>query len=325
MPLLLALAFALAAHAQEAVPPAGAGLVVDRVAAVVNEEIVTLSEVYELGADYFPEVIAQKGEAGRSAAEHEVLERLIERRLVAQEMATLKLDISDQDLERAIDDVARRNGLDRDSLRAEVERSGLAWDQYRAELRENLRDMKFAQAVLRPRITITDDELRDAYLRSTANAPASARVQAIFLAFPITADEAGKQAVRDRAAAIRAQAATGDFAALARENDQGPFGANDGEMGTFQPGELVAALDAAVQATATGQVSEPVETPQGVFLLRVAGRESAAGDFEAHRERIADMVFQTRLEDEKERWFQQARRRAAVRVLLPDAGATATP
>lgn len=328
MVLLLALGWLAGAWAAEAPTPpsapapAGPGVVADRVAAVVNDEIVTLTEVYELGASYIEEAVVRDGEAARGRAEREVLERLIERRLVGQEMATLRLDVTDQDLDRAIDDVARRNGLDRDTLREEIERSGMSWDQYRAELKENLRDMKFAQAVIRPRITITEDELKDAFLRATQGAPAAAHVQALFLAFPPDADEAAKQAVREKAAALRAEAAGGaDFGALSKQHDQGPFGERGGEMGTFRPGELREDLDAAVRATAVGEVSPPVETSQGVFLLRVAERSSGGGDFEAMRDQIADNIFAARLEDEKERWFQQARRRAAVRVLLADTDA----
>lgn len=321
---LLALSLLGAARAEEPAPGPGAGVVVDRVAAVVNDEIVTLSEVYELGADYLAEAVAVGGEQARASAEVEVLERLIERRLVGQEMAALKLDVTDQDLEKAIDDVARSNGLDRETLRVEVEKSGLGWDQYRAELRENLREMKFEQAVLRPRVTVTEDELKDAYLRVAGDTPVAARVQAIFLAFPKDGDDAARASVRQRAEDLRVQAASGDFGALSRANDQGPFGAQGGEMGTFAPGELMETLDKALQATPTGQVSPVVETEMGVFLLKVAARESRGGaDLEAMRERLSNQIFQVRMEDEKARWFQQARRRAAVRVLLP--GAPATP
>lgn len=298
--------------------PTVAGPVVDRVAAAVNDEIVTLSEVYEFGGAYIAEGVGRAGEAERPKAELEVLERLIERRLVSQEMAALKLDLNEQELDRSIDDIARRNGLDRDGLRVEVERSGMGWDQYRGELRENLRDMKFAQSVLRPRVTVTEDELRDTWRRTAQNAAPTAHILALFLAFPKDADEAARAAVLARAEALRAEAVAGaEFAELSRKHDEGSFGAEGGEMGSYAPGQLIGELDTAVVATPTGTVSAPVVLGQGVFLLYVADRQAAAGDFEAMRPKLEDEVFLARMEDEKERWFQQARRRAAVRILLP--------
>ncbi|MES2639142.1 MAG: peptidylprolyl isomerase [Myxococcota bacterium] len=297
-----------------------AGTVVDRVAAVVNEDIITLSEVYAFGGSYISEVIAARGPDSRAAAEAEVLERLLERRLVEQEMAALKLDLVDSDVDRSISEIAERNGMDIDALRKEVERSGMAWDQYRNELKENLRDMKFAQTVLRPRVNVTEDELRDAWLRAAPAAPASSRVQALVLAIPPGATEAEREAVVARARALRDEArAGGDFAALSRANDQGPFGEQGGEMGVFKAGELVDTLDNVIVNTPVGEVSEPIVIGDGVYLLRVAERIEGANDFEARRGEVSEQVFQSRLEDEKERWFQEARRRAVVRILLPGA------
>jgi peptidyl-prolyl cis-trans isomerase SurA len=298
--------------------PAVPGVVIDRVAAVVNEEIITLSEVYAFGTAYIDQVVAAQGESARSAAEHEVLDRLLERRLVDQEMRELKLDVNEQDIDRSIAQIAERNGLDTEGLRKEIEKSGMGWDQYRSELGESLRDMKFAQSVLRPRINITDDELRDAWLRSNPAAPASARVQALVLSIPPNATDAARAAVLERAQKLRDQARAGaDFGALSKANDEGPFGSHDGEMGVFKPGELVDALDHVISTAPVGEVSDPIVLGDGVYLLRVAERISGATDFEAQREQVSEQVFQARLEDEKKRWFQEARRKAAIRILLP--------
>ena len=296
-------------------------LVIDRVVAVVNDELVLLSEVYAFGGPYIEEAAATDPSA-RTRAEGEVLDRLLERKLVEQEMRDLKIDLSDQDLDRSITDIAQRNGYDVDGLRREVERSGMTWDQYRSELRENLRDMKFAQMVLRPRINITEDELRDAWRRTGATAaPASYRVQAIVLALPPGISDAEKQAIIDRAKALRAQAVGGaDFAGLSQANDQAGFGERGGEMGTFKAGELVDTLDHTIQALPVGEVSEPVVMGNAVFLLKVAERIAGADDFASRRDELAEAVFQSRLEDEKGRWYQEARRRATIRLLLTPAG-----
>lgn len=291
-------------------------MVVDRVAAVVNDEVITLSEIYEIGGLYITEQLAIQGEGKRTAIEHEVLERLIEQALINQTITSLDLEVTPQELDRSIDDIAQRNGLDRDQLRAEVERAGMAWDEYRDALGDDLRELKFTQTVIRPRINITEDELRDAYLR--IDQPTAAVVQAIFLSFPLGADEAARQAVVARAEELRQQALGGaDFAELSKQHDQGPYGANGGEMGRFRKGELMPALDNAVYSTAPGSVSAPVVIAQGVLLLKVVRTEAAGGDFESMRGQIMEKIFSERIVEEQERWFQQARRQASVRILLP--------
>jgi peptidyl-prolyl cis-trans isomerase SurA len=304
--------------------PAPAGVVVERVAAVVNDDVVLLSEVNELGGAYLADVAARRGDL--KAARAEVLERLIERTLMRQAVRRLNLDVSDADVDRTIEDISGRNQLTRVQLRAEVERGGMTWDSYRAELTENLREMKFKQMVLRPRIEVREDEVQDAYRRATKDSPTRTHVQALFLAWPAGADEAGRAAVVARAEALRTQAQRGtDFSELSRAHDQGPFGAQGGEMGTFGPGELVPSLETAVQATATGAVSAPVSSERGVFLLRVADRSAGGAELEAVRAKLVEAITSSHIDEERERWFQQARREASVRVLLDVAAGPGAP
>ena len=291
-------------------------VVLDRVIAAVNDDVITLSEVYEFADSYMEEQVKAKGEGARHAAEREVLERLIARKLVDQEIASLRLDVSGDELDRAVDDISNRNGIDRETLRREVEKSGMSWEQYRSQLEGDLRQMKFAQAVLRPRINITDDELRDAYNRLGNQVPKLAHVQAIFLAIDGTSSA---EAVVARARALRDQALAGaDFGKLSAENDQAGFGSQNGEMGHFKAGELVAELDRVVFSTPAGTVAEPIVTSQGVFLLRVVEMESGADDFANVRDQLMEQLFQQRMAEEQERWYQQARSRASIRILLPE-------
>lgn len=299
------------------------GLVADRVAAVVNDEVIVLSEVYALGGEYIEDAVTSGGPTARRPAEHAVLERLIERALVDQQIVDLKLDVTDNDIDRAIDDLARRNGLDRDGLRRELERQGMTWDAYRDELRAQLRDMKFQQSVLRPRITITDDELQDAWLRSGGTGGGEvSTVQGIVLAVPTGADEAALGALRARAAEAAEKVNAGEpFATVSATYDEGPYRAMGGEMGSFKRGELVPALDGPVFAAALNR-AVVVETPTALFVLRVTKRERVQTGFAEAKDALAEQIFMSRMQSEKERWFQQARRAAVVKVALPGGDGT---
>jgi parvulin-like peptidyl-prolyl isomerase len=292
-------------------------MVVDRVAAVVNDEVITLSEVYALGADYIEDAVTSGGPEFRREAEHAVLERLIERQLVDQEIAALKIDVTDQDLDRAIDDLARRNGLDRDGLRQELQRQGMGWDEYRTELRSQLRDLKFQQGVLRPRITIADDELRDLWLRSGGGGAEEATVQGVVLAIPAGSDGAAVDAIRARAKEAMAKIDGGTaFADIAAEYDEGPYRRTGGQMGSFKRGELVPALDGPVFSAELGRATL-VETPSAIFVLRVQSRQRVQTGFEEAKDQLTEQIFMSRMEEEKERWYEQARREAVVKVVLP--------
>lgn len=298
------------------------GAMVGRVAAVVNDDVITLHEVYELGGEFIEtEVQAASGSSTRRReAEIEVLDSLIMRRLISQEITKLGLDVTDLELDRTVDDIARRNGLERDQLRTEVENSGMPWQEYRSELKENLRQAKFQQAVIQPRINVNEDELLDAYNRSVATGvrPQIADLGAIFLAFPPDADDTVKAERRATAVKIQEEFTAGKpFVELAQQYDQGPYGPNGGKMGTYKQGELVAELDGPAFSTPVGSLTAPIETSQGIFLLTVFElRSEPPASYEAMKESLTQQVYADRIEDETDQWYRQARRRAAVLVKL---------
>lgn len=294
------------------------GRITDRVSAVVNDEVITLSEVYELGADYIEDAVTSGGEAMRRPAEHAVLERLIERRLVEQQIAALGIDVTEQELDKAIDEVARRNGMDRDQVRTAVEQQGMDWETFRSEQREQLRELKFQRSVLQPRVTVTEDELRDAYLRAGGALGGEVlTLQGMLLGVPRGGDEAAIAAVRARAQEALGKLRAGTpFAEVAATYDEGATKSTGGEMGEFQRGQLVPALDEPVFAATPG-APFLVELPTAIFVFNVTGRSRKDTGLDAVREELTNQLFQARMEDEQARWYEQARRAAVVRVLLP--------
>ena len=320
--------------------------VVDRVAAVVNSDVITLSEVYDLGGEFIEQRAAEGPDpALRREGELEVLDSLILRRLISQEIERLGLDVTEVELNRAIDDIAQRNGLAREQLELEIERTGLPWSEYRAELKENLRQMKFNQAVMQPRITVNEDELKDAFRRlvNAAELPDVVELGAIFLAAPplppevdlatlppetraearrmIRAAETAAVQQAEKIAAIQERIAAGEsFSEIAALADEGLYGAAGGKMGTYKQGELVATLDGPAFALEIGQLSEPIVTGQGTFLLYVFDRyPEEPPPFEEVRDQLFEQVYSERIEEETEIWYQQSRRKSAVLIKLEDA------
>ena len=295
---------------------------IDRVAAVVDNDVLTLSEVYELGGDYIEQAAASSGgdPKVRRELELEVLDTLILRRLISQEMVRLGMDVTEEELERSISDIAGRNGMEMTALRREVESQGMPWDAYREEIRENIRQSKFNSYVIQPRISVNDDELADAYRRmfETGHRPKVIDLGAMFFKVPPGADEATVATVMAKADAARARVLAGEsFAAVSTEVDEGGFGRNQGKMGTYEEGQLQAEMATVAFALGTGEVSSPVVTPRGVFVFTVFdARLKAPPEMDAVRDQLLDQVYAGRIEEETDQWYRQARRRSAVEVKL---------
>ena len=293
---------------------------VDRIAAVVGEDVITLTEVYALGEAFIEEAASEAGPGGRRSAELDVLDALVQRRLISQEITRLGLDVTDTELDRTVDDIAGRNGLERDTLRVEVERSGMPWEEYKEELRENLRQLKFNQAVIQPRITVNEDELLAAYKKALrdVNLPRLVTLGALFIEVPPEADPAFVADAAARAKAAVARVRGGEpFAQVSLEVDESVYGKQGGTMGTYKQGELVAALDKPAFALETGGTTDPITMPGGIWVLHVQdSRTLEPPSFEGMREDLLQEVYSGRIDEETEIWTRQARRRSAIDVKL---------
>lgn len=303
--------------------------VIDRVAAVVDGEVITLSDVYALGAEFIDEACAAGSAPDcRMRMEREVLDALIRRTLQEQTLRALDQDVGPAEVDAAIDQIVRDNRFpDRAALRAEVERSGLAWEDYRAELRAQIREMRFNDVILRSRVTIGEDELRDAYRRLAASveAPEVVTVDAAGHRLPDAATAWPELVSRARADLAGVRAGELPWADVRdRWDDLGVAGALADRA--FAADELSPPLAKAAFGTEVGGYAEPVIANGVMYLLRVVTRgegDRGITPFEEARPDLEQRIFENKMSDALEEWEARARRKVAVIVKLPDPDAPA--
>ncbi|MCO4746948.1 MAG: SurA N-terminal domain-containing protein [Proteobacteria bacterium] len=297
---------------------------VDRVAAVVNDDVIALSEVYDLGDAFIRQSCPRLNPICVEEAEVQVLDSLIQRRLMRQELYRLGMQVTSEEIDRTIDQVGRDNGLtERGDLRREIERAGLTWEVYREQLTEQIRSMKFTESVIRPRIQVRESDVEERYRRATKDyeGPPTAAVEALALALPEDGGQEGliEAVARARAIMTGVNAGEQDWKTAVAENDSGLYAPREGVMGDFHQGELMPALDAVVFGSEVGKVSEPVVVGSAVFLILVTEmRESDVLSYEQAAPKIREQLFNEKSERELEEWTASARRRAAVKVMLGD-------
>ncbi|MEQ1567636.1 MAG: SurA N-terminal domain-containing protein, partial [Myxococcota bacterium] len=306
-------------------PPPRRGGVVDRIAAVVNDDVITLSEVYEIGDVFVRDRCAALEAACVTAAELEILETLIRRVLIRQELDELQLDVSQAEVDQAIDRTVQQYQLpDRAALRTEVEASGKRWEDYREELTEYLRTQAFQARVLSPRISIREDELLDLYQRTARDVTRPVvKVSGIGIAMAAGATPEQQAAALAQAEGLVADLNAGKVAweEAVRLYDAGASGMFVGQE--FDQGSMIEPLAGVVFTAPIGVVQPPVRVsaPTGLdvlFLMRVDEKSSRSevAPFEDVRGRLEEQVFQGKLVEAEEEWYQRARREAALKIKL---------
>ena len=262
----------------------------DGIAAIVNDEVIAVSEVYELGGDFIAQRCPGADTACAYKAELEILDTLIQQVLVRQELADLGLSITGVDVDRAIDQIRKDHNIaDIAAFRGEIEASGLRWDTYRDQLTDQLRQMSFSESILRPRVTLGDDELQDLYNRSVRGVDTPKR--RVIEGLSIAMENRGKEAAIELAHEIirKVEAKENTWQEVIALHHSGFIAAADGAMGAFAQGELSAILDEAVFGADVGAFTTPVNLGTVVMVLRVVEeRAEAVKSFEEARAELSE-------------------------------------
>ena len=253
----------------------------DYIVAVVNSEPVTNNEV-RIRVFRLEQQLSQRGGAmpPREEMVSTVLEQLIGERAQIQLARENGIKIDENTIDTAVLGVARQNQIDIPELRRRLDADGIAWSQFRNNLRDELLLSRVREREIEPRVSVSDLELSN-FIREQQDSPDAAAVEMnlaqILVAAPESASAAQIQALQARAerAAQRARAGE-DFAALVKEFSDGPERDNGGQFG-MRPTERYPSLFVeATQNLSTGGIAGPVRSGAGFHVLKVIAKKQAS-------------------------------------------------
>ncbi|MBI1909266.1 MAG: SurA N-terminal domain-containing protein [Deltaproteobacteria bacterium] len=122
--------------------------VVDKVVAIVGDEIITSSDV-----DIFYKNNKEKKTRG------EILEELVDEKLIQNEIKSLQIAVSSEELSQAIGSILAQNKTTPEALKTELAKKGVSYEQYKKQISQNVKKMKFLGQVIYPRIKVSEEEV----------------------------------------------------------------------------------------------------------------------------------------------------------------------
>jgi peptidyl-prolyl cis-trans isomerase SurA len=306
----------------EAAAPSG-GLVLDRVVAVVNDEAVTLSEIQEEGQPVvrkiFQDFVGPERERRLEEAQQQVLNDLIDRRLMYQLAKREGMLPSTAEVNGAIEELKRNNKATDDAqFRAMLKAEGLTIEQVRRTVAERLAIGRLIARQVRSSIIISEDELLKYYESNREKFQRVPEAEMRHILFVPPPGEAGEAAIRDRAEEARAKIIAGaDFAEVGRQYSDPSSGASGTETITVHRGELAPEIEAAAFGLPPGAVSPPIRTAAGLHLIKVERVQTEpVAPFAEVRESIRDQLFQEKFEGKRKEWLAGLRSRASIHMVM---------
>ena len=246
---------------------------VDRVVAVVNDEVVTAFELKTRVASVERQLQGQRVQLpAREVLERQVLERLITDRVQLQFARETGLRVSDIELDAAIRRIAENNKLSLSEFRAVLERDGVAWVKFREEIREEIILSRLRDREVESRIVVSDGEI-DNYLANPEQGDAgAAEVNLSHIVVRVPEQATPDQLMRIGARAQNAldQLRKGDdFAKVAASFSDAPDALSGGVMGMRPLDRLPALYADAAKKLKPGQLSEVLRSPAGFHIVKL--------------------------------------------------------
>jgi parvulin-like peptidyl-prolyl isomerase len=297
--------------------------IVDGIAAIVNDEIVTISEVRETMALELESMRQRYSERALQSQAKELYRRtlmnLVGLRLQLERARKLNLQVNDEDVTYHIEALKKQNQISNEQLEQMLQSRGLTLEIYREQVREGLLVAKVVNAEVRSRLIVLDTELQEVYRQRQERyrVPGELTVSHIlFLVSPQASDQEVEQARQKAAEVLQKLRAGGNFAALARQYSDGPSADQAGLLGTFRAGELLPGFEEVAAKLQPGEISDVVRTRVGFHIIRVESRQDGGHQpFEAVREEIKTELLQTKTEQKYQEWLESLRQSAYVKVL----------
>ncbi|MGD8253434.1 MAG: peptidylprolyl isomerase [Syntrophobacterales bacterium] len=296
---------------------------VDRIIAYVNDDIITLSELNErtnaLVAARQQNPFQREQEQSLEEMRQTMLNRLIDERLASQEIARLKITVSEEEIDATIARIMKENRLTKETLEAALRKEERTITDLRQQIKEGLEQRKLVSREVQSKTVITD-EIVEAYYQSNMHdfqEKERWRIQDIYLPYYPDDTSEERARIRNLAQEILERVRAGvDFGSLAKNYSQGPGAEAGGDMGYFARGELEPVLEAAVENLKAGEVSPDIETTRGIHIIKVTEVDrSPPKALDEVRESIRNLLYRREVEFRYREWLSSLRERSYVRIV----------
>ncbi len=245
-----------------------------RAAIVVNDEVVSELELVMRMRLAMVSAGLRETDETRARIQPQVIRALVDEMIQAQEARRLNISIDEDQVEQTFAKIAGNNNLKPEQLEQALLQSGILPDYLKDQIRAQLTWQQVVLKRLRPQVQISQEEIDEAVARIEATKDQPQRLLAeIFLGIDNVTEEGP---VREQAQQIYNDLQKGaNFPALARQFSQSASAATGGDLGWVEAGQLPAELEDGIRNLRPGQLSQPIETVNGIYLILVRDQRTA--------------------------------------------------
>lgn len=243
---------------------------IDYIVAVVNEDVITWSELESRLQQVSKQILKRGGQLpDTDRLRRQVLERMIQEQLQLQMAKIAGIRVDDDTVTRVLENIARDNGMSLSQFRATVEREGTPFAKLRENVRKEIIVARLRKSRVEQRITVTDSEVENQLAKMGA-APTEYHIAQILIATPEAPSPEDLARTRARAQEILQRLRDGaDFAQTALAVSDGQEALTGGDMGWRKLGQLPTPFTDVVPKMQPGEVSSLIQSTNGWHIVKL--------------------------------------------------------
>ena len=297
-----------------------AAVLLDRVVAVVNKEVITWSELYKMMESEAADQVRALKEEERlkifKDSEAAFLEKLIDIKLQIQEARRLGLDVATEEVTEAVENIKKKYSLTDNALEESLKKEGLSFEEYKKRLAEQIVISKVVSQQIRNKVVVAEEEVKK-YMEANKESFTDGetfKIKQIFLGRP--KDDADIKVIEDRASIIIQRLKAGeDFSILAEEYSEYPSGKLGGDLGFIKKSQMAKEFIDALNSMKVGEFSNPFWTQKGLHIIKLEEKVAAQSTDEA-RESVLKQLTESQFSERYKSWIKGLREKAYIVIRL---------
>jgi peptidyl-prolyl cis-trans isomerase SurA len=298
--------------------------VVDRIVAVVNDDIVRLVELDRAASSYEEQIRLKNFSPDMENEEIykiriEVLNNLIDEKLADQEIRNAGIFVDEREIDNAIEQVKAMNYYSDEALRMALTASGVTMEEYRDEINRQILRNKLVNIKVKSKIIITESDIKTYYDNHPEKYASKKKylLSNILMTYPAAMDAQAKQAVYARMEEIYLQIDEGvSFHEIAKESSEAVNAQDGGRLGFFSLDELTKNIAEAIKDLNAGEVSSITVTDQGYQIFLVENIEETGGrDLNEVKDEISQLLYEESVNNKFQSWIEHLREDAHIKII----------
>ena len=296
-----------------------AAVLLDRVVAIVNQDVITWSELYKaMEADASPKVKELRDDEKRKIfKENETffLETLINVRLQLQEAKNMGIRVSDEELQEAIGNIQKKYSMSEAAFGESLKIEGFTYAEYKKRLREQIIISKLVNMEIRNKIVITDEDLNKFVAENKEILENTERYKISQILLKKQKDTDNSKIEEKAGELLRKIEQGGSFSDLAQQYSEDPSAKAGGDLGLLKKSQLNKIFIDILSAMKPGDVSKPFWTESGLHIIKLESRAEAKNKDEA-REEAKNILINKIYAERFNAWIKSLREKSFIVVKL---------